>query len=320
MEPTEDIEVADFLQMELYHDEMMADSEITVKIDGGIATLTGTAKSLAQIERATARAYSNREVLSVVNMVSVQAAPNSTIGPATKALLANQKMLDASAIKVASEGSRVILNGEVGSLDESELARELASQTTGVTGVVNNLSVNFLSIRSDEQIAAQLAFEVSDDPIYAGLDIVPTVREGEVFWNGEVGSRGEFSRLIRISYVTGVIEVHANQLAINSDLKMEETEDKDYTPSQSVEAFTASVSADPRLSGTNIRGEFVEGTMIVSGTVETASQSDAAEMTARGIPGILTVNNQLVLSGSQKFASTGQTLISADVPVLTRPE
>ena len=42
LEPDGVVEVSEFIQMEIYHDMMMKGSEVTVEIQDGIATLSGT--------------------------------------------------------------------------------------------------------------------------------------------------------------------------------------------------------------------------------------------------------------------------------------
>ena len=293
MDPEGAFEISEFIQMEIHHDTMMAGSEVTVEINDGIAILTGTVSSLAQAERAAAKALTSPEVLTVVNQLGISPQEKSDMLSKAKSLLASQKVIDASRITISTNGSHIVLDGEAGSIDEGELAREIVSETPGVTAVENRLVIDFLSIRTDGQIAAQLEYSMNDDPLFTGLSITPKVKDGIVAWKGEVGSRGEFDRLIRRSYVTGVIEVNASKVSVNGDLAMEAVEDKNYSPSQSLEAFTAAIEHDSRLESENISADMNQGVVTLNGTVGSIAKSDAAELTARAIPGVLGVSNRL---------------------------
>lgn len=317
MDPEGAAEVSEFLQMEIHHDTMMKGAEVTVEIEDGIAILTGTTASLAQAERAAAKAFTSPDVLTVVNRVRISMREESAILSQAQNLLASQKIIDASRISVSVEGSRIVLEGEAGSIDEGELAREIVSETTGATAVENDLVIDFLSIRSDAQIAAQLKYTVNDDPLFSGLDITPQVKDGIVAWNGEVGSRGEFDRLIRRSYVTGVMEVDAAGVSINGDLAMEAVEDKDYSPAQSLEALVAAIGHDPRLQSQNISVDMNQGVITLKGSVETIAYSDAAELTAHCIPGVLAVLNQLSVGGERQVAANPGDLKAASPPSVT---
>lgn len=320
MDPEGVVEVSEFLQMELYHDQMMNGSEISVEIEDGIATLTGPATSLAQAERAAAKVLTSPDVLTVVNMIKIAPQDETSILANSKRLLASLETVESSRINLKAEGSRIILEGAVGSIDEAELAREIVSETAGVTAVDNNLVIDFQSIRSNEQITAQLKYLFNDDPLFTGLDIEPVVTDGIVAWNGDVGSRGEFERIIRRSYVTGIMEVDASGVTINGDLAMEAVEDKDYTPSQSLEALQAAISHDPRLQNENISADMNQGVITLNGTVETVTVRDAAELTARCIPGVLSVSNKLSLSAGNEIAANLKDMKASAPPLITNKD
>ncbi len=202
---------------------------------------------------------------------------------------------------------------------KASFAREITSEANGVTAVDNRLVIDFQSIRTDDQIAAQLKYSLNDDPLFTGLDITPKVTNGVVKWNGEVGSRGEFDRLIRRSYVTGVIEVDNSNVSVNGDLAMEAVEDKNYSPSQSLEALTAAIAHDSRLSSENISSDIADGVITLTGTVHTTAQSDAAELTARVIPGVLSVSNRIFVQATENFATNQKVFNSASAKPVQNP-
>ncbi len=320
MEPEGPIESADLIQMDIYHDAMMEGADTTVRIEDRIATLTGSARSLAQVERASARAYASPDVLAVVNLLEIAPAEStSALSKVAHEALSTETMLDSSRIEIVSDGSGLVLKGETGSWDEAELAREIVSEIAGVTEVQNKISVDFTSIRTSDQIEGQLLYLVNDDPIFSGLDLKPQFRDGVVTWSGEVGSRGEFERLVRRSYVTGVMDVQTSDLTVNSDLAMEETEDKSYTPSQIVEAIEAILAHDPRIKLSSVAMVEKDGTFILVGSVNDRRQATYAERSARAIPGVVRLSNELEISDSPTFASHTDGMKAASPKLVTRP-
>lgn len=119
-----------------------------------------------------------------------------------------------------------------------------------------------------------------------------------------MGSRSEFDRLVRRSYVIGVMDVGVSELAIDRQLAMEGLADKDYSREESLAALRAAFEADSRLVATKLHPEMGEdGVMTLKGTVRSLEESDAAEFTARSIPGVLRVSNRLKIQpGAAKLA------------------
>lgn len=314
--PSGDSEAAEFIQMDLNADSRLRGSEMNVSIKGGIAIITGSAKSIAQTERATARAIANEGVLAVSNQAVIKPGNGTDLVAKAKAALAKQKTFTADGVTVTANGPRISLIGKVGTPDERDLAREIVSEVPGVLAIDNNLTVTYEGIREDSQITEQLHFIIQDDPLYEGLHLVALVKDGTATLKGEVGSRGELDRLVRRSYVTGVTDVKISGLTINSNLKMEGLEDKDYTQEQSLEALSHALAADPRIHAENIRSTMTDGIVTLQGNVAQIAESDAAESTARGIPGVLSVTNELKASGGTEVATAKNETKSVSVPVM----
>lgn len=308
VEPSGPQETAEFIQVDIQGDQRMKGSTISLRVEDGVAVISGKARSIAQVERATARAIACSGVQVVVNQMEVKPAAGEPLGEAVKLAFKNQKMVRTDKVSVTTNGSRVSLDGEVGTLDEQEMARELVSEVPGVTGIDNRLTVDFGGERTDAQIAAQLKFMIADDPLCDGLHLVAAVKDGTVRLSGEVGSKGEFDRLVRRSYVTGIMDVQISGLSINSDLAMEAIGDKDYTDEEAVAAMTAALAHDTRMSGTAIQFAVKEGAMSLKGSVPGVSQRDAAEATARAIPGILRVTNELQVRRDTQMADNSGAL------------
>lgn len=314
--PSGDSEVAEFIHMDLNADPKLRGADMNISIENGIAILTGSANSLAQAERATARANASEGVRAVSNQLVIKPGKTADLIARAKTVLAKQKTFTADGVTVTANGPRISLVGKVGTPDEKDLAREIVSEVPGVLAIDNNLTVTYEGIREDSQITEQLHLIIQDDPLYEGLDLIASVKSGTVTFSGEVGSRGELDRLVRRSYVTGVTDVQISNIGINGNLKMEGVMDKNYSQEESLAALKGALAADPRIDAKNIRSEMADGVITLKGNVSQLAESDIAESTARGIPGVLSVSNELKISGGTEVAAAKSEFKSASAPVM----
>lgn len=295
MGPTGNDQTADFIKMDVESDSRMKDTQVSVSLVNGIARLTGQVATIDQAERAAERALASVNVRAVVNELKIlpAQATDAKISEAVNVALRENKALDAKRIKVTATSGKVTLSGEVGTWDEQEIARETASTVPGITSIENKTEVVFDSVRTDEQIGEQLQQLIANDPLYDGLALSVSVKEGIVRLKGEVGSKAEYDRLVRRTSVTGVFEVNADRLSLNSDLKMEAMDDKNFTHEQMMAALADALKMDTRVDAQSIKFEIAEGVATLTGRVGSALAKDAAESTARGVPGVIAVSNQL---------------------------
>jgi len=311
--PSGNEETAAFIKMDVESDSRMKDTHVSVKLENGIVRLTGEVATIDQAERAAERALATVNVRAVVNELRI--APSQVtdgkISEAVNVALRKNKAIDSARVKVAADAGRVTLSGEVGTWDEQEIAREIASTVPGVTAIDNKTEVVFDSVRTDEQIRAQLQQLIANDPLYDGLALSVSVKEGVVKLNGEVGSKSEYDRLVRRTSVTGVFEVNADSLNLNSDLQMEAMGDKHFSHEQMLAALGDALKMDTRLDVSAVQYEISEGVVSLTGSVGSILAKSAAESTARGVPGVIAVNNQLRVQEEPRAL--------VNVPVVTRP-
>ena len=306
MGPTGPAEVSEFIQMDIQSDSRMKGTQVTVKMDNGIALLTGTVKTMDQSERAAERAMAATDVRAVVNQIQIAeaSAPDSALKESVARALKANPALDAKRVTVRADRGNVVLGGEVGTWDEQEIAREITSNVPGVMTIENHTQVVFDSVRTDSQIQEQLRQLIANDPLYDGLSLSVSVKEGVVRLKGEVGTKGEYDRLVRRTSVTGVFEVNADKLSLNSDLKMEAMGDKNFTPDQILVALGDAFRADTRIDPQTIEVRLAEGVVTLSGTVTHSGAKFAAESTARGVPGVIAVSNQLRVHEARREMAT----------------
>lgn len=306
--PSTPEDTADFISMDIKADAAMKGSNLRISLQNGIAVIEGTALTLDQTERATAHALATVNIRAVVNDVGIAqpSDPALSLRQSAEAALKNQDLVDASHIKINETNGRIVLTGTVGTWDEQELARELVSRVPAVRAIDNRLKVTYEGIRTDDQIAAQVKYMIHDDPLYAGLDVGVIAKDGVVSLSGTVGNKAEADRLVRRSYVTGVIEVNAANVEVDSDLTMQGLTDKHVTPEQTLAALKDAYTIDPRVDETRIQATLKEGVLTLSGVVKDANEKDAAESTARGVPGVLTISNQLEIRNYREVARNDQ--------------
>lgn len=311
--PSGDEEVAEFIQMDFRADSRLTGASFRVTVASGIVTLTGTALSLEQAERAAARCLVTKGTRAVINQVRISdpVASDATLQTRIEERLKKSPAVDASRVKVRVEERRAILSGDVGTWDEQELARALAAGVIGIRDIDNRLGVSFETIRTDAAIQAQLVHQIAADPLCEGLTIQVKVKDGVATLSGDVGTSSERLRLIRASHVTGIIEVKAKNLLVDSDLAMEGMGDKVFTPDETLAALRDALAADSRVQGAEIQSGLMEGILTLTGTAPTSEARSAAESTARGLPGVLGVSNQLRVTGQTGDGATAANVTAA---------
>ncbi|QJE97137.1 BON domain-containing protein [Luteolibacter luteus] len=297
--PQGDSDTADFIEMDVKADNRMIGSKVEVAVENGIATLNGTAISLEQTERAAARAMATAEIRAVVNRLRIidPVAKDAVLAERVQQRLSKSEAIDASRIRVIVDGRKATLAGQVGSWDEQELAREIATEIPGLKEISNRLEVTFDTVRTDSAIKAQILHMVHDDPLCQGITIDVKVKDGVVSLGGEVGSPGEKDQLVHRSHVTGVTEVWADDIMVNRDLAMEGMNGKITKPSDTLRVLEDAFAADPRLKGADIQASAAGNQVTLTGTAPNDEARAAAESTARGIPGVMIVANEVRVAG-----------------------
>jgi len=268
-------------------------AEITVRLDDHVAILDGTARSIDQSDFASSLALAMQGLYGVINRIEVGPVrtDSEALAAEIRRRLRDSRALRAERVRVEVDAGRATLSGSVSTLDEREIARELASRVEGVRSIDDRVRIDFRHVRSDEAIRRQLQLRHQDDPLFDLLPVRVEVRAGEVRLSGRVGSRDELERLARTAWVTGVTAVDASGLAIHRDLAMPGMEDKDYHPSDSLKVVRLLLETDERIDASAVAAELRNGTLTLSGELPSPAARHAAERDARGVPGILGVRN-----------------------------
>jgi hyperosmotically inducible protein len=103
-------------------------------------TVQGTVQSAARETRAEIKEHASEGVHSAVNRAEA-AVTEATLTSKIKAKMALDDLVKASNVGVETDGGVVTLTGTVASKDEQKRAVRIATETKGVTKVVNHLKV-----------------------------------------------------------------------------------------------------------------------------------------------------------------------------------
>lgn len=193
--------------------------------------------------------------------------------------------LDASAIGVTAHEGVVTLTGFVNSYADKLAAERAVKRLRGVRAVANDIVVRLLVARTDEDIALDAARALAlrqsiGDAVQAIVHRGHLTLTGAVTWLFEKHAAEELVRHIR-----GVVAVH-NHLTVTAqgterDIKRRITH-----------ALHQNADVDVRHIQVTPQGNLV----ILSGTVTSWSQRDAAERAVIQTPGVTQVDNHITVS------------------------
>lgn len=180
---------------ELWQDARIRPDNIDVKASMGHVILGGSVDSHYQ------RRIAEQDVKDVIGVgwvtnnlfAEVDQRPDRLIQDDVKFNLNTDFTLEDSDIDAIVADGVVTLSGTVQNTYEKKHAGELASDVKGVRKIINDISVNYLSPRSDEELAKVVAKRLSWNwttwPVHD--DITVTVKNGEAKLTGDVNTWAE---------------------------------------------------------------------------------------------------------------------------------
>lgn len=196
--------------------------------------------------------------------------------------------VDAADIGVTTDHSVVTLRGSVATYHEKFLAERTARRVYGVRAVANDIEVKPTSVttRSDSDIAQAAANALEWDSAVPRGAVLATVANGWVTLTGEV--TWQFQRMaaeaaLRHLYgLKGVI----NSIAVKPHVRATEVQRKIE------DAFRRSAEVDAQHVTVETRGD----TVVLTGAVHSLAERDEAERAAWSAPGVICVDDQLVVT------------------------
>jgi osmotically-inducible protein OsmY len=214
----DDREIRSDIRDQLQWDYRVDEDDVSVAVDDGVATLTGTVETYSASEAAEADAWSVTGVVDVVNEITVDAqtqAEGGNISRGVENVLEWNSEIDAADIRVTTVGGIVTVEGTVDSYWKKVRTEDLASGVSGVVDVQNRLAVVPTDDVVDERIAEDIVNAVERKSFVDMEDITVRVEDGAVTLSGTVDSRTEHQAVYEAAlYTDGVVAVSDEGLSI----------------------------------------------------------------------------------------------------------
>jgi osmotically-inducible protein OsmY len=196
--------------------------------------------------------------------------------------------IDSTDIAVAVKNGVVTLSGFVKSYNDKLEAETAAKHIAGVVGVANDIEVRLPAVdqRPDPEIARDAVAAIQNQLPVSGRTIKVIVKngwitlEGEVEWNSQ---REMVENAVRwLKGVKGVSNhIQLNPLVAPTEIKR-----------KIEEAFRRSAEIDANRITVEANG----GEVILKGTVRSWAERQEAERAAWAAPGVVKVDNRIVIS------------------------
>jgi len=192
--------------------------------------------------------------------------------------------VDATQIAVSVKGGAVSLTGNVPSYLQKWDAERIAKQVYGVTGVANDLTVNYIGGDTRDPDLLQRVLQSLNWNLEVPIGSVkPTVTNGWVTLSGTV--KWNFQREAAessVRYLSGVKGV-TDQITLQSQ----------PTPKDVDKRITDALSRNAQLDARRISVSTDGSTAVLDGTVSSWAERDEAETAAWSAPGVNNVENNL---------------------------
>jgi osmotically-inducible protein OsmY len=273
-------------------------NDVDVSTSGGIVTLTGSVDNLLDKERAIKTAKSVRGVSEVTDQITVNAVsrPDADILADIQSALKQDPATKSYQTTVAVQNAVATLSGTVGSYAEQQLATRIASGVKGVKAVNNQVAINYLAARTDDEISADVKARLQWDIWVNGDLISPAVKDGKVTLTGTIGSAISKSRAFDDAWVNGVTSVDDGGLKIEPwthNGTTQKANNSNLSDSDIQQAVQAALRADPRVAAFSPDVAVADGVVTLGGTVSNMKAETSAEQDAKNIVGVREVESHL---------------------------
>jgi osmotically-inducible protein OsmY len=266
-------------------------NDVDVSTSQGIVTLSGAVNNLLAKERAVKMAESIRGVRGVIDRTTVTPVSRSDADTRKdiQAALRLDPATESYRVTVSVQNAVATLTGSVGSYTEKELVARIAKGVKGIKEVRNEVAINYLSKRTDSQIAADIKARLQWD-IWVNGDMTNVeVSGGKATLTGIVGSAIAKSRASDDAWVNGVLSVDDSGMKVepwahndaHRRLKYATRSDSDIK-----QAVQAAFRLDPRVAAFSLDVSVGGGVVVLSGNVGNLKAKTSAEQDVENIVGV----------------------------------
>jgi osmotically-inducible protein OsmY len=202
------------------------------------------------------------------------------------AALEREPGVDAAHVGVSVLDGVVTLQGLVATFRQKWLAERTTRRLVGVRAIANDLDVASSKPPISDGVIAQAVADALkwDNAIPAGR-VKATVRHGWVTLTGTTTWQFQRSAAERVAALVNGVKGVVNSIAIEPQMSVGDLQ------SRIEDALRHAAEAEAH----GIRIEARDGTVVLSGTVHSASEREAAERAAVTAPGVTRVDDRLII-------------------------
>lgn len=303
-----DEQVSKNVKMALNEDPATEDFEVTTTVQDNTVTLSGVVDSWQEKQLAATVVKGVDGVQEVVNNITVNYEADRTdaeIKENVKYALKWDARISDMLINVSVNDDVVTLTGSVGSAYEKQLASNVA-HTAGVKKVdASQLKVEPWARDemqrkvatldpSDQQIEEAILDVLSRDPRVSPFEISVNVEDGVVTLSGEVDNLKAKRAAVRdVQNTMGVRRV--NQ-ALDIENQIVVTASVDVDAGQIKQNIVQAIRQDPYVDTTNVSVSVEEGSVTLTGNVETYFEKLQAGNVASTVNGVESITNNITVA------------------------
>jgi osmotically-inducible protein OsmY len=303
-----DSEIANDMEQRFKSNPLLKDKEIEVSVSDGEVQLAGTVNSISEQKEAKLLAGEVMGVVSVINDLQINYPSERTdkeIAEDVRSSLQRDVYLTGMPIEVSVNNGIVTLSGKVSSLYLKVRAANDANWIWNVQGMQNNIEVKWWEeqdvrrspiVPTTDEIKENIENELYQDlrlkdPFTINVD----VSLGEVTLTGTVESYRQKQLAVNdVMNVVGVIGV-TNLLSVQQESRPDEVIQKDVQ---------SNLNTDNDLAGQDVIASVLDGTVTLTGNVETTYQKLHAGDVASQVEGVQGVINKLNVNWIMDYADS----------------
>jgi len=220
-----DAQITAEIQDHLYHSNIFNHGRVQVRVEDGVATLSGMVDSIGVKTDAQNAAMKDEDVLHTVNNVQIETngiTSNQIVARARHKLLSCYAYTVYDYVEFEIHGNRLVILGEVTQPYKKVAIDYNVAHVTGVAAIVNKINVLPLS-SYDDGIRMQIARAIYDDPYFseyvdAGrLPIHIVVSDENIMLEGVVDSQEDRVRAAEDANIVTSVELLRNNLRVASN-------------------------------------------------------------------------------------------------------
>lgn len=294
-----DRQVTNAVNESLLIDNAVSANSISVTTNDGVVDLTGSVNNILAKDRAeeiTAATVGVRAIINRINVAPAIVPSDDELEIAVRNALRSDPAVHAWEIDAIAENGVVTLKGDVNSFAKKKLAETVAKGVSGVIEIKNNIEIEYLMNRLDNEIENEVVARLENEVRVNDALVDVGVDDGAVKLLGAVGSLSEKNLVKSLSWVTGVNSVDSDDLNVRwwARDEMRRTEEVITRSDEMIkESVEDALAYDPRVENFNLNVSSSNGVVNLSGQVDNLAAKIAAKKTARNTVGVTTVKNHI---------------------------